>query len=216
MNWHYRWMEAAQVDPNFSVYLILLLLHVSLLQFPPFSYFHQSPTLYRISSSSVKIFTQWRLRAGSHRQSWGRNWFPAGGMKAVIKQQDFFFSPAPFHLNSLKDSSPPLTFTRCSAEPAWRTGLAWDSKRFKAFLHRRKKSLYPEHLLATRKRLNSKQRAADICWQRSFHLILASYASCLVEKVAWHNIWATPARLSFVKWTETKHSRPQRKPSYSP
>lgn len=77
----------------------------------------------------------------------------------------FFPPPASSSFYIQNDSSHLLTFTCFSAEPALKTSSGWNLERFETFfIQQQKPSLFwPSP--STRKRLDSKHRAAGTCWE---------------------------------------------------
>lgn len=171
---------------------------------------------YHISYSLVKVFPHWRAKQGAMNKAEEQTRFSkrpessdgAAGLAV-------FPPPASFHLNSLKDYSPPSSFSICTAEPAQSKGSGWDGERFNALSYSRREPFYPDHLPPLEK--------AGLQAQGSRHMLTkvcqcdpSQLRSTPCRDICLHNTWAIPPRLSFVKCTETKHSRPQRKTSYSP
>lgn len=175
--WYYRWMEAAQVEPNFSVYthipaLVYVMVTVSSFSLLLLLIFPILPDFL----SFIKVFPQRTAGRESHGQSWGRNQFPAGGMKTVMKQQGPASTISTPRMTCHVHSPSPAALLSLPQEQAQAKTLT-DSKHFSSSSN---KALYPDPLPPQEEGWTpstGQQAHAD----RAFSVILASYSQCLAE-----------------------------------
>lgn len=178
---HYRWIEAAQVEPKFSVCTLFLLLYTSCLLFPPFLCFHHNilhSTIFLILHKGVPIVKSRK------RKPWGRNQFPVGGMKtdeaAGLSFPPTLLLPTSTPRMTCHVHSPSLAALLSLPQEQAQAETLTDSKHFSFSSN---KALYPDPLPPQEKGWTpstGQQTHAD----RAFSVILASYSQCLAETAA--------------------------------
>lgn len=200
-------MEVAQIDPNFTVYALFLLLYRSWLLFPPFLCFQHNLlhlTTFLILHQGFSTMKSTKTKPWAKQ---GRNQLPAGDMKTVMSQQGLL----------LPTSTARMTHHIHSPSPAALLSLPWqqaqaetlrDSKHFSSSS---KKTLYFNPLPPQEKGWTP-STGKQTCAERIFNVILANFAWCLAETAACTTMKPSLLNEALQSLPNQRDSRPQRMP----